>query len=347
MYAVCDKISEPTRAVARPRGSNHSHSRKEERIVAASSLHAEIRASKKPYYVYILSKPDGTPFYVGLGCGRRVFKHEWDARKSGKNVHRLNIIRQIRAAGGEVGKAIDSWHDDLKSASDREIALIASIGRQDLGTGPLVNQTSGGNFTWKLGPAGRKAASRRTKQHFTDPLRREKQRQAIRQYFQAPEARAKASEAGKLSNTPAKIAKCKRGRQRFRETRPLIVAAHERKRIAVLQSPETKAKMSASATRYLKEHPERLEELLAAAATPEAKQHSSEAQKRRFAKPEERAKAGVAAKTWMASRIAVVATCERLMSKHGIAPPSRKASLADWNAFEAKLRALTGDYENG
>src|SRR5690349_1278384 len=53
------------------------------------------------FYVYILSRPDGRPFYVGKGSGRRIFDHDSEAR-SGHQCHKCNVIRKIWQQGGQV-----------------------------------------------------------------------------------------------------------------------------------------------------------------------------------------------------------------------------------------------------
>lgn len=96
------------------------------------------------FYVYVLCEPDGTPFYVGKGVGRRVFQHEADAWNTTKVSHKLNVIRRICREGGQVVYAIDGLFDTEEAAHARERELIALYGRHDLGLGPLTNQLDGG-----------------------------------------------------------------------------------------------------------------------------------------------------------------------------------------------------------
>lgn len=98
------------------------------------------------YYVYVLRRPDGRPFYVGKGTLDRVFQHENEARHPNgrlNNAHKLNVIRSIWRSGGSVGYEIDFWSDDPGAAYERETALIVSLGRLHEG-GPLTNRSPGG-----------------------------------------------------------------------------------------------------------------------------------------------------------------------------------------------------------
>lgn len=84
------------------------------------------------YHTYIDRKPDGTPFYVGVGNAARI-----------KCVDRNDLHRNIR-------KKYPNWTRTVIETSDREsclefeVFLISEIGRRDLGTGPLANMTAGG-----------------------------------------------------------------------------------------------------------------------------------------------------------------------------------------------------------
>jgi hypothetical protein len=99
----------------------------------------KLRSIEKPkrHYVYAHLKADTLePFYVGEGHGRRAWspygrsKH-WNAVK-----HKHGIVVMIA-------------QDDMMEAIAFELErnLIARIGRKDLGLGPLVNHTNGGEGT--------------------------------------------------------------------------------------------------------------------------------------------------------------------------------------------------------
>lgn len=98
-----------------------------------------------PHYVYILRMPDkapnygglGTPFYVGIGQGNRLFAHEDEARDSARSGAKVETIRSIWANGGEVVRTIDSIH--AVEPWNREEELINYIGRLAEGAGPLTN----------------------------------------------------------------------------------------------------------------------------------------------------------------------------------------------------------------
>lgn len=101
---------------------------------------------ERRFYVYQLSKPDGTPFYVGKGVGSRLFAHERDALGPGRS-HKLNLMRQMQLLGLTIEYQILEFYDDEKDCHAREVAEILRIGRHDLKTGPLTNLTSGGEGT--------------------------------------------------------------------------------------------------------------------------------------------------------------------------------------------------------
>lgn len=112
--------------------------------VCDSDCRARLRALTAPFYVYVLHKPDGTPFYVGKGVGLRALQHVSEARNRVRLTHKLNTIRAIERRGEAVFYTVAGAFDDEAEAHRHEMKLICQIGRYDLGSGPLTNQTDGG-----------------------------------------------------------------------------------------------------------------------------------------------------------------------------------------------------------
>ena len=83
----------------------------------------------KTFYTYLYLRYDGTPTYVGKGCGWRVFNSNGHHVKP--PLDRNFIIIQA--------------HASEEDAVFAEQFLIAYYGRKDLGTGCLRNRTNGGD----------------------------------------------------------------------------------------------------------------------------------------------------------------------------------------------------------
>lgn len=109
--------------------------------------------TKCKYYVYIYSYPDGTPFYVGKGSGRRDRVHLCDA-KAGRNKDKwaVRVISKLLREGSQplITRVAESLSET--EALDLEKSLIARYGRKDLGTGCLTNATDGGDGAVGLSP---------------------------------------------------------------------------------------------------------------------------------------------------------------------------------------------------
>ena len=105
------------------------------------------------YYVYVLCRPDGRPFYVGKGINRRALEHEAEARRNHPigetNPFKCNVIRKILRDGGEVVYRIEAVFDVAEQTSclEREAFLIKTHGRLHEG-GCLTNLAGGmGNLS--------------------------------------------------------------------------------------------------------------------------------------------------------------------------------------------------------
>ena len=111
-----------------------------------TALHCFLKTAPKMAYVYILARPDGTPFYVGEGKNGRVFDHVQEARLAHRSIevnpYKCNVIRKIEAAGEFITYQIDSFHADKAAAQRREGELIRQMGRLHEG-GPLTNLAPG------------------------------------------------------------------------------------------------------------------------------------------------------------------------------------------------------------
>jgi hypothetical protein len=84
----------------------------------------------------------GIPCYVGQGNKDRPFKHIKRALR-GQHTN-LHLARIIRGTKGKLPVCVIRTGLTRKEAVEMEMALIKVIGREDLGTGPLVNRTDGG-----------------------------------------------------------------------------------------------------------------------------------------------------------------------------------------------------------
>jgi hypothetical protein len=100
------------------------------------------------YYVYVLCRPDGRPFYVGKGLNRRVLEHEAEARRnhpiSETNPFKCNVIRKVIRSGSQVLYRIDAHFDsaDQLRCLEREAHLINQHGR--LHEGGCLTSLAGG-----------------------------------------------------------------------------------------------------------------------------------------------------------------------------------------------------------
>src|SRR5258706_12737415 len=93
------------------------------------------------FYVYGHYKPnESIPFYIGKGCGKRSHNKEG---------HNLWWDRIVNKYGYEIKMLCEDITE--QEAFWLEKKLIAIFGRSNLGKGPLVNMTDGGEGTRLFG----------------------------------------------------------------------------------------------------------------------------------------------------------------------------------------------------
>lgn len=193
------------------------------------------------FYIYVLFRENGIPFYLGKGRGNRWSAHEWPCMKNTTS-RKASIIRNMHSRGFEVIKT--KIHENLTehTAHEYEIALINAIGRDN--KGPLVNLTDGGDGVSGLRKTPesveKTAAAHRGKKNSSEM--RDKISTALRGRKFSPETIEKnaAAHRGKKYSpeTREKIAKAVRGRIVSSETREKMSAWQRGRKM----SPESSIK---------------------------------------------------------------------------------------------------------
>lgn len=193
------------------------------------------------YYVYILARPNGKPFYVGKGVRDRVYHHEREARK-GHKCHKCNIIRKIWRQGGEIQRYTVFTTDDEQEALKYEMELIALYGRPT-----LANITDGGEGTSgrTASPDTRKKQSDGIKRRYqSDPVYRQQVQERLAQLRarrEDPSATAK-----EVGNRPEEIARRSEQAKQQWQTTDLRKRISETAK-ARWANPEFKARLSEKA----------------------------------------------------------------------------------------------------
>ena len=100
------------------------------------------------FYVYCLIDPrDNDVFYVGKGCGHRMFLHEKLVKKGILTNNNILLTKKIQSILNDNKNVIyKKLYTGLSSENAilKEINVIKSLGRVDLKTGNLFNLTDGG-----------------------------------------------------------------------------------------------------------------------------------------------------------------------------------------------------------
>lgn len=151
------------------------------------------------FYAYIYRDPSrkNEPIYVGKGQDDRAYKHLNDAQ----NNHFKNRLDKMKREGVEpIINVVDMPSEAL--AFQCEVDAIARFGRKDLGKGPLLNLTDGGEGTSGYIPSAetRKKKSVAMKGKTASLETRKKQSEAHKGKPKSLETRAKMSDAHKGEN---------------------------------------------------------------------------------------------------------------------------------------------------
>jgi len=201
--------------------------------------------SDNKFYVYCLFRPwNLEPCYIGKGSGKRSIKHKFYGHRH-YNDHLAKIFK--RAAGSEIPCVILHNGLDEATAFEYERALIAAIGRADLGKGPLCNLTDGGDGCSGMSESGRKRISEASSSRRCSMETREKLSKASKGLVRSSETRSKISEA--LRKRYSEIPHPTLGRKHSDQTRSKIGNAHRGK----IVSQESREKMSRAKTNISEE----------------------------------------------------------------------------------------------
>lgn len=231
------------------------------------------------FYVYVLCRPNGTPFYVGKGKDDRVFHHDREARR-GCRCHKCNVIRKIWKAGGEVQRYIVFETSSEQEALDYEVETIALYGQET-----LTNLTPGGEGVTIHAPEVREKIRARQEAWLAKPGSRALIQQRSQESHADPEYRERARQAAIRQNADPQVREQHRQRGIARFADPAKRAAMGEKVRALWADPDYRTHMVEAAKK--RGAPK-------ATQTPEARASQIAKLKAHWADPDYRAKASAA-----------------------------------------------------
>jgi hypothetical protein len=199
------------------------------------------------HYVYVWYKPDGTPFYVGIG----------------KTAIRWNPQRSWRSRNAFCKAVLRKYGTDnilysvfgvpsTYTAQRYERVLIARIGRADVSKGPLTNLTDGGEGTEALGESAKAvlrakwAADTYRKEKLSTQSRSEVNIARAKKRAQDPLdlfAKAGSEQCRKINASPELTKKRKEALALASEKISAGVLASMEKRLVTMRTPEVQAKL--------------------------------------------------------------------------------------------------------
>lgn len=175
-----------------------------------------IRERGEQFYVYVLLRACGTPFYVGKGRHDRIACHERNARQASDKTRKTRVVRAMLQQGQSVGYVLVGFWDDEVPAFAEERRLIVLHGRADAG-GLLVNHTDGGEGCSNPSTATIAKRTKKLRAVMRDPVRKaaavtalrsndKVRKQRAREATQTPEFGAASSKRLKLEWADPEIA---------------------------------------------------------------------------------------------------------------------------------------------
>ncbi len=224
------------------------------------------------FYVYVYADPrSGEPFYVGKGQKYRARAH---LKAKTPNIILGNKIKQLRAAGlmPEITIVATPTEADAHALEQK---LIKQLGRRDLGEGPLLNYTAGGD-----GSAGRQGF-----RHSPEVKKRISEKLKGRELAPEHRARISAGGMGRKAPTPEHLAKmreiaqCPAARKRNSEAQKARNNSEHLLKISQLGAAKTRG-VPLSEVRKAEISKSQKGKIVSA----EARENMSRGQKRRYAK---------------------------------------------------------------
>lgn len=204
------------------------------------------------HYVYVWYKPDGTPFYVGIG--KTAIR--WNPNRPW--LQRNRFCRAVLHKYGRENILFSVFGvASLYSAYRYERALINRIGRADLGLGTLTNMTAGGEGSTELGDSARKvlrdkwAANTARKQQLSTQSRSTKNKErALRRAADPNDAFAKSGASTcRLINSSKELTQKRIDALRLSsDAISKGVIASMETRLKTMRTPEVQAKLKAPKT---------------------------------------------------------------------------------------------------
>ena len=174
-------------------------------------VNTQLNQNMNNFYVYGHYKPDSDiPFYIGKGYGKR------SRHKIGRNKHWHNIVNKY-------SYRVEIMYNNLTEAQafDLEKEFIKRFGRADLGCGPLVNMTDGGEgMGGEKNPFYGKKHSLETKRKLSIIAKQRKGRKHSKETKQKMSISAKGKNTWTKGKTLSEEHKIKIGKSKVGKKRP-------------------------------------------------------------------------------------------------------------------------------